>query len=571
MIVLVEAYHYRADDVAGLIDNRYLTPVGSGRVKLNYVGYLAGDGQPHSLLILPKVFLRREQGRFYLLGSHTPEDLLTLPQPGAPLRQQLQQQRLPNGQSTHEFLFRFSVWLYRAIRQFRQRHPGSVLPEQAGLTDVSDAGQAELSELELVLALVRFHRDNTTLLTYTKRISTAQRQTVSWSRTVARQQPVLQNGQPVYVRPLVKQKQINYDEELIVMLLTTLDDLRREYGFRLELNPLYPLVPVRERARFRARASRRLREIRANYFSDKLLRAWQLLVWYYARQDRLRAGRTHREVLLVRDFNVVFEDMIDQLLSDPDVTLPPGLRDQPDGKVVDHIYADRDLIRPDADQIYHIGDSKYYKPDNEIGTESVAKQFTYARNVIQYNIDLLNANKLVPPLRYRDELTEGYNPTPNFFISATIDALAFDRSDLCFRQSYDHNRHFVGRLFDRDTLLLQAYNINFLFVLHSYVSPDGQQRSAFRQQARQEFRQRLVGYLQTHYQFYQLTFTDEDQLSDFVTRWFRALAGRMYRPSDFSNALLLATPTTGPDYANWPQRRAELEAEADIKPFSLIQ
>ena len=78
-----------------------------------------------------------------------------------------------------------------------------------------------------------------------------------------------------------------------------------------------------------------LKEIRGQYFSDRLLRVWQLLMLYYERQEKMRTQRTFREVLLVRDFNVVFEDMIDYLLSDPDETLPNSLKDQPDGKLVD--------------------------------------------------------------------------------------------------------------------------------------------------------------------------------------------------------------------------------------------
>lgn len=536
MIVLVEAYAYQPDDLAGLIDPHYLMPATVGRVKLNYVGYLAEAGQRHSVIILPKVFLSHRAGRDYVFGTYTPEDLLTLPADDpSPIREWLR----AGGQL--DFLFRFSVWLYRAIRQFRQRQPDSILYDRVNLLDVSTTGDSALSELEIVLALVRFHRDNNTLLTHIKRVSTAQRHTVSWSRTVARQQPILQNGRPIYAEPVVKQKHINYDEELLVLYLSTLDDLRREYGFRLELNPLYTLLPAREFERFRARATRRLREIRGKYFSDKLLRVWQLLFLYYDRQEKMRPGRAFSEVLLVRDFNVVFEDMIDHLLADPKDQLPNGLRDQPDGKIVDHIYDDASLLLPD--HIYHIGDSKYYKDGNRIDRYSVSKQFTYARNVIQANVDLLNRDQPNGARRYRDALTEGYNPTPNFFISAVVGELDFSRAGLDFqeRDSYPDNHHFPGRLFDRDTLLLQAYNINFLYVLNAYVAGSGAERERFRRDTRQGFRSRLIQHLNQTYDFYHVTPTAES-LDAFVTRHFRSLIGKMYRPSDFTDAILVAYP-----------------------------
>ncbi|TAE26010.1 MAG: LlaJI family restriction endonuclease [Cytophagales bacterium] len=561
MIVLLEAHPYRKADLEGLIDPSLYRELTGGRAAITHVGYLGTWGTTPGVLILPKVF-RDRSGK--VLGQYTPEQLLNIGQADSPIRQQLRHDKLPTGGSKLDFLFQFSVWLYRAIRQFGQRHPASELTDPAGLLNVSGAGRTGLSELEVILALVRFHRDNNALLTHIKRTNTAQRHTVSWSRTVTRQQPVLQNGRPVYVQPVVKQKQVNYDEELIVLYLSTLADLREQYGFRLELNPLYARLSKPDMARFRARAVRRLKEIRNQYFSDNLLRVWQLLMLYYERQEQMRTQRTHRERLLVRDFNIVFEDMIDYLLSDPDNQLPPGLKDQPDGKRVDHIYAYRDLIRPDHDQLYHIGDSKYYRPENEVGNESVFKQFTYARNVIQQNIDLLNANELERPFRYRDDLTEGYNPTPNFFISALVgNTLDFTRDDLKFRQDYDQNYHFVGRLFDRDTLLLQAYDINFLFVLHAYVTPRPGERERFRDQTRQEFRQRLVDYLNRHYTFWRVT-PQQESLDDFVTRHFRKLAGRMYRPSDFANAILLALPQPDPTHL-LPQ----LGTEATVEPYNL--
>ena len=58
------------------------------------------------------------------------------------------------------------------------------------------------------------------------------------------------------------------------------------------------------------------------------------------------------------------------------------------------------------------------------------KQFTYARNVIQWNLNLfLNSPDAAAQVdineygkfgRLRDDITEGYNVIPNFFISARM-------------------------------------------------------------------------------------------------------------------------------------------------------
>ncbi len=569
MIPLIEAQDYPADALTDVLAPHYITPTGPGKSRVNYVGYINDPGFSHAVLLLPKVFLTGGK----VFGQYPPADLLHLHHPNhAPLREQLRT-------AGHlDFLFRFSVWLYRAIRQFRARQPSSVLTESGALLASAGAGERDTSELEAVMALLQFNREHQSLLTFVRRYNTAQRQTVSWARTLTRQQAIWQgtdpaNQQPVYVSPVVKQKSANTDEELLVLFVTTLDHLRREYGFRLDLNPLYQPLPAPDFARFRRRATRRLREIRGKYFSDVLLRLWTLLHRYYAAEETMRGTTPKPEWLLARDFNIVFEDMIDALLTDADgkASLPPGLQEQPDGKRVDHIYAYNDLITSASDQIYHIGDSKYYGTDSGIGGSSVAKQFTYARNVIQANIDVLNKpNPLPGNLRYRDELTEGYNPTPNFFISALVhDTLDFGDAGLTFREGYKLNYHFRHRLFDRDTLLLQAYNINFLFVLSAYVSPDSRAVSAFRQTARTTFRQRLIEYLNRHYTFYRLIFEGKSTMETFVNQHFRLLTGRVYRPSGaaFDRALLLAVAKADTDWRAevWPK----ITTGVVVKPWKL--
>ena len=83
---------------------------------------------------------------------------------------------------------------------------------------------------------------------------------------------------------------------------------------------------------------------------------------------------------------MVFEDMIDSLISDDTKLRDKRLADQRDGKIVDHIYQYESLVH--KDKIYYIGDSKYYKEGSDPGDPSIYKQFTYAKNVIQWNLNL---------------------------------------------------------------------------------------------------------------------------------------------------------------------------------------
>ena len=74
-----------------------------------------------------------------------------------------------------------------------------------------------------------------------------------------------------------------------------------------------------------------------------------------------------------------------------------------------------------SDNIYYIGDSKYYKIGGAVHGYSEYKQYTYARNVIHYNINLLlrdNKSLLANRLLYRDSLTEGYQPNSQISLSS---------------------------------------------------------------------------------------------------------------------------------------------------------
>lgn len=63
---------------------------------------------------------------------------------------------------------------------------------------------------------------------------------------------------------------------------------------------------------------------------------WELLFAFASKVENVRDAKEKEEYLLVRDFNNVFEDMIDVLLGDSDA--PRSLVKQQDGKIVDHLF-----------------------------------------------------------------------------------------------------------------------------------------------------------------------------------------------------------------------------------------
>src|SRR5690606_24137203 len=95
------------------------------------------------------------------------------------------------------------------------------------------------------------------------------------------------------------------------------------------------------------------------------------------------------------------------------------------------------------------------------------------------------------------------------------------------------NLHFADRLFDRDTLIVQSYSINFLYVLWSYISSNNVDGNQFKVAAKGTFRESLVAFIEANYNFSLVT--TDDPVSDFIKENFYKLNGRIYRPANFAD------------------------------------
>ena len=172
--------------------------------------------------------------------------------------------------------------------------------------------------------------------------------------------------------------------------------------------------------------------------------------------------------------------------------------------------------------------------------KSLYKQFTYAKNIIQYHFITKKRNKL-ESIRYRDNLTEGYNFTPNFFISAYIPSeLNYDSTEIKERK-FDDNKHrishFENRLFDRDTLWLTHFDVNLLFIMMLYAENDNISQSSFKSELIIKVFKSFQDILTAKYDFYIIS-AKEKSLEAFVETHFMLLNGKIYTLAN--GALLLA-------------------------------
>lgn len=525
MRVIIEGYCYRASAVRDVLHE--LSPLENveGEISVGYVGYYYHPQLRDCVFILPKVLVNEENKVFSRLDPH---DIIDLDN----CTELLSEER--------SFIYEFAVWIYRAIEVFNKSNPKNDIVYRRQIAEMGK-GKRMLSNtfLDILLSLLRFNKEQHSFFTTILRNLHSGYNKINWTRTISRSAAWVQDGRPVYLNPVNKKRQINTDEELIIIYFSILNHISETYGFPVDISLGFELIKGRKFEHYlKGYGKRRLQQIKYRYFSDIQLRLWELCYAFFDKAHQIHIVAEQREYLLVKNFNIVFEAIIDELIGDKEP--PRGLKEQDDGKRVDHIYSYRNLTNNEEDKpIYYIGDSKYYKIGNQVSAESVYKQFTYARNVIQWNLNLfLDESKENKELqkthpKYRDDRTEGYNVVPNFFISAKMDEKlsyadnisASDRKENTFL-----SRHFTNRLFDRDTLLVYHYDVNFLYVVSLYARENKFQKAQWKEKVRELFREKIQAALTEKYAFYAMRAKPGVDDKEYLETHFQQLLGKVYMP-----------------------------------------
>jgi hypothetical protein len=529
-----------------------------GKVRTRYVGYVYNKAKYDGpIFILPKALLLKRAGKYTFLGMKNaePEKIIDLESPSNPLY----------GKEIINEISGFSIWVHQVIRRFYDENKKTSIVEEADLRRSSaSASSGKKDLLSASMQLIDFFKEHETIFTTITKENHSGNNNTSWQRTISRTQPYIDQStqEPMYVQTVNKKKELDTNEKLIILFYSVLNYLKKEYHLKISLGDLiYPILPA---AKVGTMVSSGItpKEIKGNkssYFREDLRELWKLLDAFF--KYNRSTDEQKRDLLVVGNFHIVFEAMIDKLLSDQDI--PDKLKYQNDDKIVDHIYLDRSLTGTDSN-IYFIGDSKYYKDANDITGVPLYKQFTYARNAIQFNVEQLYLQKAVGaerlkalryrdsiPLdmnftaeelqRFRDSLTEGYNVTPNFFIRNGVPDGQINYADPQLKANdnlkEDIQKQFEDRLFDRDTLLLREYYINLFFVMRAYATDED-----WSDELHKIIREDLIKNLNRKYNFYRI-YPKENPVP-FVWMHFHEIIGKAYRTELFADDIILAFENT---------------------------
>lgn len=571
MIFLFEEFVYDAGYLKKVIgykgnsdfqsESGFNTETTSKGAKINGVGYCFFNGNP--VFVLPKVFLDENSSKAF----------------GEPINREgkdiFGKSDFPIKNIQRRFLSSLSTWLYSAIDKYRSDSDMTGVRSPDHMEHSKFRGDARYATLlDVMSSMELFYKKNQNLFVFVAKNKHSGNNRINWQRTIAKKTPFIQGESPIYMELVNKKKVFDLDDRLLVLYFSAMKFIQDEFGFEMPQSEYYVPLKKQEFARLmeNERGLRELRRIKYKYFEDRLLKLYNIMEAFF----RWGAKYTNKDVkakeyLIANSFNNVFEAMVDSLISDQSDEIEK-LKKNEDGKIIDHLYKEKSLIFADgSESIWHIGDSKYYQEKNEMLGQTIAKQYTYARNIVQnfFSPDFVDKNKecyssgVHEGVRYRDSVTEGYSVTPNFFIRGFVPEYKTDEqyNDPYFSEKGEskdpiepskedmwekRNRHFRNRLFDRDTLLLKVYNINFLYVLKTYTSKHSSLREEFKKETRKKFHDDFLELLKDNYYFWALYLPDWEHkdypkdLEEFVNRHFRSLVGRVFQPAGTPRCLILA-------------------------------
>ena len=565
MLLFIEGYPYNLNaivkdglSVRDILKDVVSVPVKEDYYAFGYVGYCYSKAAKDVIFFLPKVVLtgerNEENGDDTIFGA-APHDIIDFSSDS------IKEKFTEEGSKEYkEFLSTLSIWIYRTISVYKETHNDNILESKEYQGESSGKKVKHNTLLDVIIALRDFNKDNQDYFTFiAKNVHTGVNK-IQWQKTITSTNPIFLKGQPVYTDPVNRKKMVNFDEELLIIFFSILNYIKEEHGFSFYMNINYQLIShdkIKRSYIGKNYGCRRLKQIKYKYFSDKALRIWDLCYAFFDREYKISINRQAEDFLLAKDFDHIFEVMIDTLIGGEDKNkLPKELTEQRDGKMVDHMFIGQGLIEQSnlpAELTYYIGDSKYYKRSKNdtvvLGDKSIYKQYTYAKNVIQWNMNLfLDDSDDGEQPQLRDALTEGYNPIPNFFISARIPNkkegskfLSFDDAQLVEQANgVQFNRQFENRLFDRDTLLLCHYDVNFLYIVSLYGRANKSKQATWRDYVRKNFRQKIQETFNKLYTFRTIQPRAGKDCYQFLKENFSQLNGKLYRSKSNKNYLVLA-------------------------------
>ena len=291
MKLLIEEYQYNAKDVVDVLEGLFTLQDVDNKISVSYVGYYYNPSEKirDCVFVLPKVLID-EHGMVF--GKYDPASLIHLDRNE---QEEDEDKRL----KPHErkFLYEFAVWIHRAIVVYNtaNENNGIVLRREIE-SDGNGAKKKSNTLLDVILALIRFNKENRSFFTFILKNIHSGFNKINWGKTISSTAAVVQGEEPIYLNPVNKKRQVNFDEELIVIFFSILNYVAERFGFRTEIPFGFKLITGNQFERYiNGFGMRRLRQIKYKYYSDIAVRLWDLCYAFFDKTYQIKMSTSQSE------------------------------------------------------------------------------------------------------------------------------------------------------------------------------------------------------------------------------------------------------------------------------------
>lgn len=199
MRILIEEHQYQAEQIRDVLHGIDAMQDIDGNVSINYVGYYYNTQLNDCVFILPKVLLEDTPEGERVFGKYAPETIVNL------------NQNNPLSQQEKDFIYEFSVWIYRTIEVYNNTTRNGIVYHQKIACLGKSNRQINNTFLDILLALIDFNKHNQDFIFFILKNIHSGYNRIHWSKTIATTRAIISKNSPVYTHP------VNRKSRLILM------------------------------------------------------------------------------------------------------------------------------------------------------------------------------------------------------------------------------------------------------------------------------------------------------------------------------------------------------------------
>jgi len=429
------------------------------------------------------------------------------------------------------FVQEFIILLFRTLTNYEKENR---IKSPNELPIMSRMGHKQLSTLEVVYSIIDFHRKNHRFYVKETNITNKKANKINWNKTTKKIMPIISDKDIHYFQFKYSKSILSQDDIVLTIFYSLLNKLKHKFSFDITLDRNIPIMYISEFIKFEKKIPKLLKKIKNFYVRDDLKKILSMLYAYY-RYESDDTKKESVEYMIIFDFNLLFEDMVNEVISDREHLAT--FKIQKDGKIIDHIFSEKSFLT--KQKTLFIGDSKYYK-EEYVDRYSIFKQFTYSRNIIQ---EFENSRNYFDRhnILLREDVSRGYDNIPNFFIFGDINQNEYWEIPKIpiqpmLNQPPIISQQFDNAFFDRDTLHIFHFKVNLLFLMEMYTNRKSVNRQKYKTLFRQTIRNRIADYYNNTYD----VFTIENlNLMEFIKENYYSLWGKIFLIQNDTAVLVL--------------------------------